>query len=199
MSRYLTFSLSALGKPSDRKAATPQWLTADMSYEQAYQHVRNSLRTAGFSEFSLYLLPDEEQGFFVYTAPERTDEVGKVGRDRFNVVRKEPSYDSLKARLFDFFSNNPEGYFRFFIIAVTPEIPSQNTNTVPWDDRLPLTGEYQALPQSLGTNVLGMARLHAYLYRYERGRLELNPHETLTSNPIDEHLAFARLTELVYP
>lgn len=201
-SPYRSLSLSALGQPADSLATSPQWLKADMSYEEAYQHIISKLRSADFSKFNLYILPDAEEGFFIVTQAERTDENGRAATNRFDVARKETGYANLRAWLLDFFSSNPEGYFRFFVLAVTPELPPQSTNRMEWQDIaliLPETGAYSELPPALGTNVLGGARIHAYLYRYNRGKLDRDPGEVFSTRPIIDHLGSAGIRDLVFP
>ena len=200
--KYLLLSMSALARPTDNAATSPQWLRPGMSYEEAYQHVGERLRAAGFWNFSLYILPLTEDGFCVVTEVERLEEDGRVATNRFDVRRKKTNYTNLKEWLLDFFSSNPEGCFRFFVIAVTPELPMQGTNEMNWKDIaaiLPKTGSYSNLPPTLGTNFLAGARVQAYLYRFDRGKLNADPGKVSGKEPIMDHLASAGIKDLVYP
>jgi hypothetical protein len=200
--RYHEMSLSALGKPADFSANNPQWMRANMSYEEAYQHIIYRLRAAAYTKFDLPILPMSEEGFFIVTQAERTDESGRIATNRFDVSRKHTEYHNLAARLFDFFSSNPEGCFRFFVLAVTPDIPLHNTNRMEWQDIariLPETGAYSSLPPELATNSLGGARIHAYLYRYDRGRLDREAAPSADTKPIIDHLASAGIKDIIFP
>lgn len=212
--RVLTMAISALGKPTAGTALSPPWAGAHDDHEAAYQKLRNRLHGAGFGDqmYGLYIIPALEataaggvyDGFMLITAPERIDARGAYGADRFELERKVNPGQGLFERIqWLLQSAPPEGRFRFFVIALTEQPRIQNEKPPEWAKSSRWysdAGSYASLPEEIGTNHVGQARLHVYVYTFERQRLERNPHATSEEQqPLNLHLQQAGLATLLNP
>jgi len=175
---YRQLFLASLGHPQATRVAAPSWLQENTTWEQAYQTIRTNLTQAGFASFGLYLIP-ADQGFFVITAPERIQTNGLPAVDRWDLARKLLPHGTLKEWLHAFFTMAPEGVYRINVLAVTTELPIDTTNQADWvylSTLADAAGDYSHLPASLREEKVGEARLHNYIYLYERAQSETTPH-----------------------
>jgi hypothetical protein len=192
----------ALGKPTSARVFQPDWLSDEMSMEEAYQQVRKCVLDAGFGTFGFFeideSLPDKGPGGFLLITPaERINSNGEPAPNRFDIERKIKPASSLGDWFVQFVKAQSEGEYRIFVIAVSalPSVTGSNKDT--WDVLInaPSTGgEFKTVPGDLGNQKVNGARVHIHSYRFLRGRLAVNPTQVSEANsPINDEIRKAHL------
>src|SRR5206468_2692060 len=100
-----------LGHPQATLVMAPSGFSADKRFEDVYQGLRASLTRAGFN-FGLYLIPDDTNGFFLVTAPERIGMDGSPLTNRFDMAFQFVPKGGFREWFMNFFDHAPEGDYR---------------------------------------------------------------------------------------
>ena len=187
-------------RASEMMVTVPAWLKGCTTLNEAYLHIRNGMQNTEYLRVGIGLYAVEPEGFLIVTKPQRIQSDGSPDNYQWDITRRERRSDFFEVMGISF-DESPEGLYRFFIIAVTPNAPSADPKTTPnWkrDSELTNVGDFLDLPRELREVPLTDAyRMHIYLYHYRREQLERDPHFTKRGIDIDRHLKAAKLGWLI--